>query len=100
MLADVYAYLSTPKGTKSMKLTKDQLKELILEEFPMSRRGPGIRVTVAFDLVPGPDDKIDLGGFRAKLRAMMAGLSARAVSTTHELEIKPSNASIEITRIS
>jgi len=100
MLADVYAYLSIPKGTESMKITKEQLKKLILEEFPTTKRGPGIRIAVSFDLVPGPDDQIDLGGFRAKLRALMAGLSARAVSSTHEIEVKPSNASIEITRIS
>ena len=82
-----------------MKLTKEALKKLIMEEFPMSRRGPGTRITISFDLVPGPDEKLDLGSFRAKIRNMLAAMSARAISNTHEVEVKPTNSSIEITRI-
>lgn len=83
-----------------MKLTLKELKNLIKEELPMSQgRGPAIRITVSFDLVPGPEGKIDLGGFRAKLRAIVAGLTARAITSTHEIEVKPTNVNFDIKRV-
>jgi hypothetical protein len=81
-----------------MKITKEELKRLIMEEMPSGRRGPGIHVTVAFDIIPGFNEKIDLNSFRSKIRNMIPGLTARLISDSHVTEAPPTNVSIEITR--